>query len=144
MSTKFICDGVEVLLPHSVTFPDFDYEETEQKSIISGKRIFFSKSDYSNFLVTEFLNKYGDRLARLNYLKTFEKKIVKFFPNEEDITDSWNESIDFYLESIEPFFLDSVKKYGACNLIFRAVDERSLKTFSGYGFNYGLNYGEGL
>jgi hypothetical protein len=96
MSTKFICDGVEVLLPHSVTFPDFDYEETEHKSIISGKRIFFSKSDYSNFLVTEFLSKYGDRLARLNYLKTFEKKVVKFYPNEEDITDSWNESIDFY------------------------------------------------
>lgn len=141
--SKFVSDSVEVLLPYSIITPEFGMEDIEHKSIITGKRNYIRAKDKTDYLVTDYLFKYADPLARLSELRTYENTIVELYPNDESVFSVTGDPAGYYLEVIEPFYLDTTTRFGACNMIFRAIDANSAP-LSGYGFSYGANYGVNL
>lgn len=145
--SKFSVGQTEIQLDYSVTTPQNNDADIEQKSIITGKRHFIARKNYTDYDVALYLWKYSDAYEMQEMLSGYENSIVKFAPyNEDYVRDSYGDKVDYYFESVTKYMLDNTDRYPVLILVFKAADGHidAAAVVRGYGHNYGYNYGGGF
>ena len=148
-NAKFISGVTTVDIPFSIIDPDFIVPQyIVNQSAISGKRNFLKTGYYSEFVVQVNLFKYDDPGVSYNDFETYRGQSVTFHPHKDGdpIQDIFGQDVQFLISDIEGFYLDNTYEKDLMNIHFKADRYSSLISVAslGYGFGYGIDYGNQL
>lgn len=112
---------------NSIVNPKFQLPEIiEQVSVIDGSKNIITLGDYAQFDIIIHLNRYDNTANAFENFYEMNHKDVKFKPFKYSINingtvsggiylkDMNNNDLLFYVEKVEPFYLDKFAKYDSC------------------------------
>jgi len=144
--SKFVSGVTTVELPNSILHPDFIKPDIiEHQSIISGKKNWINKGDYSEFKVQVNLFKYTDPNTTFNLVESYKFAQVTFYPHKDGqpMKDIFGSEIQFMIIKINAYSLRSKLLKDIIIITFRSDRFTQLVpgVYGGYGTGYGLDYG---
>ncbi len=147
--SKFVSGITTVELPYSVLDPSYMLPDVlVHQSVISGKKNFISKGDYSEFKVQINLWKYANPNATFNQLEGYKFSQVTFYPHKDGdpIKDIYGNEVQFLISDISEYYLTNTTQKDIALITFLSDRYSRLTSASslGYGYGYGLDYGNQL
>lgn len=113
-NSKMVSGSVVIDLPNSVLSPEWMSPDIIiQPSVITGKRNFISKGDYSKFKLQINLFEYSDPVAKFKEITNYLGQHVVFYPHNYDkpVTDKAGHSVLFLFTNFSAYYLaDTIDK----------------------------------
>lgn len=144
---KFTGGISDVEIQYSLLDPTYlSPEVAEQRSALTGNRLFIARGSRAHFSVFVHLFKYNDPAAKLSELMDYEGLVINaFYPfaDGDPIKTRSGENARFMILNVKPFYLTNRNQYDVClitlisieySVIFASTDN------AGYGIYYGNRY----
>ena len=135
--SKFIVDGTEVFLSHSILLPEWQIPDYEiNTSVFTGDRDFKNQGYYSRFVVQQHLYKDGNASASFGDIYQHNHKDVAFFPHWDgepiknaDVT----ETASMHITQIKLGAVDAENTYDTLTITFDSNEYTSYRPKQGEG-----------